>query len=329
MKKFLWIGLSIVVLWFLYIWVQYHFLYKSYSQEEINSIFKKENLEPPVYDSIFLRGYQIYYLTNKLNRNVELDPNTNKRKPYLVLLHDGGKSSNYFLDYFKNKNTNSRYHIIAIDRLGFGKSHFIKPESEQYIFPPDKVEYGEHAEYVNSIAPKEILGQEGQHLEETRIVSDGKTAYVGLRAYNSNYLSFVKTFLFYPDLDKRSSIAKFFSKTVAMQPISYLFPRAFVNKHRDLIMLDEPKDRADDNTLGNAKYSEDQANEGYNNLNMKTVFFITDNEKEKQKIRKDIGNDKNFIIDVEKKESIYTNPSFVNDIIMKNDVYNFDFNRIK
>lgn len=41
-------------------------------------------------------------------------------------------------------------------------------------------------------------------------------------------------------------------------------------------MLDEPKDRKEDNTLTNAKYSEDQANEGYSNLNMKTVFFITD-----------------------------------------------------
>ena len=114
-----------------------------------------------------------------------------------------------------------------------------------------------------------------------------------------------------------------------MRPISFLFPRAFVNKHRDLIMLDEPKDRKENNTLSNAKYSEDQANEGYSNLNLKSVFFITDSENKKEKLRKYIGNDKNFIIDIENKEDIYTNPEFVDKIIIKNDVYNHFFNRIK
>lgn len=329
--------LAFFFIWIVFIWTKYHFLYTSYSQEEINNIFKKENLKAPVYDSIHLRGYTIRYLTNRGNENVSPNPATGRKKPYLFLMHDSGKNSGYFLDYFKNKDINKIFHVIAVDRIGFGGTYLPKRESNgNEILPMEKEEFGEKADYVSSIIPKEILKQERQHIEEVRIVANGCSGLLGAEAFNWMDLSIVKSFMFYPETEPRFIGSVLFSKLISNPVISFLFPRAFVSKQKDLLLLDDMKGKGRERLIDNAKYSEDKNFEREENLysghyggkKLKSLFFMMSDKNKKEKVEKMIGTGQ-FSVQVIDKVDIYTQPQFVLDKILANEIYTLDINQIK
>lgn len=332
MKKLLQLTLGLLILWFLFIWSKYNFFYSNPTQESIENTFTKEKLTPPEIDSVNLRGYSIKYLTNKKNRTTESDEN-GKRKPYLVLLHNSEKNAISFLDYFKNKEITDKFHIIAIDRLGFGKTTFNKPDDKNYIFEQEKEEFGEMADYVSSYMVHHILENEGHHLEEVRIVSDGNSGIIGLEAYRHEYLSFSKVLLFNADLQKRFSVSKFFSKIIVSDWVSFLFPKPFVSKHQDLLLLDKSKDdEGFDRLITFGKTSENDVNrdEGYMYHSMgkifKSIFFIGIKSKDEKRV-KSISDDSNFIFE-NKGFDIYKNPDKTLQKIKEADSYTLEFNRI-
>lgn len=326
-KKIIFGFIAFVLVWILFIWAKYYIFYPSYSQEDINTIFKKENLKAPVYDSINLRGYSIHYLTNKANDNAVSNQETNKKKPYLFLIHDSGKNSGYFLDYFKNKEINKIFHIIAVDNIGFGETHFIKSESE------DQNEFGKDLDYVASVMTKEILKNEGQYLEEVRIVTTGCAGLAGLKAYSWADLTNVKVFMFYPETEPRFFGSIFFSKLISSPFLSFLFPRPFVSKQEDLLLMDKSKGEERKTLFEGAKISE---NKGINSdgpmfpagKGFKSIFFMVADKKAKERIENIIETN-NFLVEEVDKKNIYTSPDFVLDKILLNDYYTLDFNRIK
>jgi hypothetical protein len=326
-KKIIFGFIAFVLVWILFIWAKYYIFYPSYSQEDINTIFKKENLKAPVYDSINLRGYSIHYLTNKANDNAVSNQETNKKKPYLFLIHDSGKNSGYFLDYFKNKEINKIFHIIAVDKIGFGETHFIKSESE------DQNEFGKDLDYVASVMTKEILKNEGQYLEEVRIVTTGCAGLAGLKAYSWADLTNVKVFMFYPETEPRFFGSIFFSKLISSPFLSFLFPRPFVSKQEDLLLMDKSKGEERKTLFEGAKISE---NKGINSdgpmfpagKGFKSIFFMVADKKAKERIENIIETN-NFLVEEVDKKNIYTSPDFVLDKILLNDFYTLDFNRIK
>lgn len=331
MKKLLLLILGIFALWFLFIWSKYDFFYSNPTQEKIENIFLKEKLTPPELDSINLRGYSIKYLTNRKNRDTDYDQN-NKRKPYLVLLHSSEKNATHFLDYFKNEDIMDKFHIIAIDRLGFGKTNFHKPEDRDYIFEQEKEEFGDMADYISGIMVRDILKREGCHLEEVRILSEGSSGIIGLEAYRYSHFSSVKIFLFNSSLEKRFFISKAFSKMVASNLISPLFPRPFVSKQQDLLLLDKSKESEFEKIVNYAKISEDDVNknEGYMYRSMgtmfKSVFFIGISGNEEKRI-KSISGDSNFFFE-RKGFNIYKYPEKTLIKVLEADTYTLEFNRI-
>ncbi|MDR6969570.1 hypothetical protein J2X31_003603 [Flavobacterium arsenatis] len=331
MKKLILITLGLLTLWFLFIWIRYDFFYSNLTQDEIDKVFTYEKMKTPEFDSINLRGYSIKYLTNKKNRDTEYDQN-NKRKPYLVLLHSSGKNATYFLDYFRNKEIQDKFHIIAIDRLGFGKTTFNKPEDRDYIFEQEKEEFGNMADYVSGSMVHHILENEGHHLEEVRIVSEGNSGIIGLEAYRFEYLSFSKVFLFNSSLQKRFLISKIFSKMITSNLVSPLFPRAFVSKHQDLLLLDKSKETGFDWLINFGKDVENDENKdrGYmyhsKGKMFKSIFFIGINSNGEKRV-KSISGDSNFIFE-SKGFNIYKNPDKTLKSIIDADAYTLDFNRI-
>ena len=332
MKRFLLITLGLLLFWFLFIWSKYHFFYSNPDQNDIDKIFASEKMTSPQFDSIYSRGYNIKYLTNKKNYTTVSDKN-GKRKPYLVLLHDAGKNATCFLDYFKNKELTDKFHIIAIDRLGFGKTSFKKPDGKNYIFEQEKTEFGNLADYVSGSMVHDILEKEGHYLEEIRIVSEGSSGIVGLEAYRGEYLSTSKVFLFNSSLEKRFFVSKMFSKIIVSRLISSLLPRAFVSKYQDLLLLDKSKEADFDKLINFAKESEDDVNknDGYMYQSMgkkfKSVFFIGIDDSEEKRI-KSISGDSNFVFE-NKGFNIYKYPDQTLQKIIQSDAYTLDFNRVK
>lgn len=329
MKKILLISFSIILIWILFIWSKYSFFYPNLTQDEINKVFTNEKIKAPEFDSINIRGYNIKYLTNKKNREIKYDQ---KAKPYLVLLHDSGKNSTFYLDYFKDKSINEKFHIIAIDRLGFGKTNFKKPEDGDYIFEQEKEEFGKMAEYTSGNMVNFILENEGHHLEEVRIISEGNSGIIGLEEYRYEYLSFSKVFLFNPNLEKRFFLSKIFSKIITSKIFSAAFPRPFVSKHKDLLMLDKYKETGFDGLITFAKDVEDDENKdpGYkfhaSGKQFKSVFFIGISDGEEKRVKSVSGNS-NFYFE-KKGFDIYKNPDKTFKTILDADAYTLDFNSI-
>lgn len=329
MKKILFICISTLFIWILFIWCKYYFFYTNLTQDEINKAFTAEKIKAPKFDSINIRGYSIKYLTNEKNRNIKYGQKT---KPYLVLLHDSGKNSTFYLDYFKDKSINEKFHIIAIDRLGFGKTNFKKAEDGDYIFEQEKEEFGKLAKYVSGNMVNFVLENEGHYLEEVRIISEGNSGIIGLEEYKYEYLSFSKVFLFDSSLEKRFFLSKIFSNLIASKILSVAFPRPFVSKHKDLLMLDKYKETGFDGLINFAKGVEDDTNKdsGYQyhapGKQFKSVFFIGISDGEEKRVKSVSGNS-NFYFE-KKGFDVYKNPDKILKTILDADAYTLDFNSI-
>lgn len=335
----------ILIVWMGFIWSKYSFFYKNYSQEEINEIFKNEHVEAPVYDSIYVRGYQIYYLTNKKNKYT-----TKKeyKKPYLLLMHDSGDNSSHFIEYFKNKKLNELFHIIAPDRIGFGKTHLVPKEERRYkssyISREDK-EFGTEQDFISSVFPKRILDEEWHYIDEIRMVYNGYTSILGFQAYKNEYLSFNKMILFNPKFGDRFTISKYYSKFVNLPYVNLLFPRPYLNKHKDLLYIDDIRKNKLKSSLEFAKDIEDERN---NNENMiytkkpdgtkeyikprrkaKFIFLKINNENSKEDIEEYVNSKKYFVFDKIEKRDFYSSPEFVLKEILKTNNYTENYRKIK
>ncbi len=314
---------------YVFIWCKFHFFTKVYTQEEINKEFAALKIDAPLYDSVNIRGYSIKYISNKKNYSVKGDE-FGKKKPYLVVLHNSDKNAGYFIDYFKNKTLNQKFHIIAIDRIGFGNSTFKKPETESTLFQQEKKEFGNMADYASGISVKEVLDAEGQYMEEVRIVADGSGGMAGLTAYLYKSLSFSKVFLFDPEINDRFFLSKILSKIVTSPVVSPTFPRAYVSKHHDLLLADDYRGKEFAKLIKNVQSSENR--EAMDNSYMypkgfKSVFFFGLSEKEQLSIT-EISGKSNFVFQ-ENDLNIYSSPEKVLKTILANDIYTLTFNRIR
>ena len=181
-------------------------------------------------------------MTNELNDTIQANE-AGVKKPYLYLIHEPGKSSSYFLEYFKDSLLRNTFHIVAPDRFGFGKTHLLPVEGEMsnLIIKPETEEFGELTAYLSKELENNILSEEGKFIDEVRSISNGDAAMIGLTNWNANPLYTKRYFLFNPTLQERNSMANFYSKMVSITPFSYVFPRTFINKHKDLQMIEKTK----------------------------------------------------------------------------------------
>lgn len=312
MKKYLIILGGLLAAWFIYVWGSYHFFYKNPTMEEIQQNFAKDHLKAPELDSIKMRGYSIKFLTNNLNDNEKGDE-LGYKKPYLILLHDSGKNSTYFLDYFKNKELNKKLHIIAVDRPGFGKSTFIKPDPDNRddFNYREKEEFGDKMDVVTRMLVHEILDNEGHHLEEVRIISEGNAALAGLLGYQNEYIGFSKLMMMNGKFSERFFLSRWFSKAVSA--FSFLFPRAYVSKQKDLKFIDKFKSKEEfDNLIDlgvHAKNREDES-EGYiyrsENTEFQSMFFHGISKGDEKRIKKVV--DPKYYIYENEGFDVYKNP---------------------
>jgi hypothetical protein len=328
-KKASFLAVVLVVGWYVFIWCKFHFFNKAISQEEINKEFAVLKMQAPLYDSVYIRGYSIKYISNKKNFSEKGDQ-FGKKKPYLVLLHNSDKNAGYFLDYFKNKALNTKFHIIAVDRIGFGNTSFKKSDQKNSLFQQEEKEFGKMADYASGTAVKEILNAEGQYMEEVRIIADGSGGMAGLQAYLYESLSFSKVFLFYPDLSSRFLVSKVFSKIMVSPIVAWSFPKAYTSKHNDLLLADQNKRDNFEKLIKNVQFSENR--EGKENGYMypkgfKSVFFLGLSKNEQERIAK-ISGEKNFVFQTSD-ANIYSSPENVLKTILNNDIYTLPFNRIK
>ena len=315
--------------WYLFIWCKYSAFNKVYSQQEIDKEFTALQMDAPLYDSINIRGYSIKYISNKKNYSEKGDV-YGKKKPYLVLLHDNNKNAGAFLNYFKDRELSKKFHILAIDRVGFGNSSFNKPEKETNLFQQEHEEFGKMADYASSVAVSEILKNEGHYLEEVRIIANGSGAITGLQSYLYESLSFSKVFLFDGTFSERFLLSKIFSKMIVSRLVAPAFPRAFVSKHHDLLLTDEKKGTDFENIIQNAKSLEDKEteSEGYMYRNgFRSVFFFGLDKSQTERIKNTSGK-KNFIF-ADSDINIYKSPEEVLKTILANDIYTLGFNRIR
>lgn len=303
---------AIAAIWYGYVWCGYHFFYQNPTMEEIQKDFAKDKLAPPKLDSVQIRGYSIKYLTNNLNDEVTPD-DLGYRRPYLILLHDSGKNATNYLNYFKDAELGRKFHIIAVDRPGFGKTTFLKPEpgveiDENYR---DRKEFGNNLDAVSRYLVHDILEEEGHHLEEVRIVSEGNAALAGLLGYENEYLGFSKLIMVNGGFSDRFFISKWFSNWVSALP--FLFPRAYANKQKDLVFMDKFKSEKEfpsEIDFGvYAKDSEDEG-EGYIYRSEKTefqsVFFYGISKGDEERIKKTVP-EKYYVYENEG-FNVYKNP---------------------
>ncbi len=294
LKRILVWTLIFFVGWLAFLWIKYTFFNKVYSQPEINSIFAEESLTPPEYDSVNSDGYQIYYLSNKKKVQNEA------KKPFLILLHDSGKNSGHFLRYFKNQDFNKNFRIIALDRVGFGKTRILFPAKDSILNPKNQL--------VSQHFLEDVLKNEGYQDEEVRILSTGSAAMAGLKAYLGVASPKVRVLMFYPKIDPRFFASRWISECIAQSPIKAIFPSGYINKHKDLLFWDQVRNEERNQWFKLARMKEMEIRKEKPDYSA-MCFFVTHSSFE-SKINEIAG--KNFFKTHEvKRRSIFRNPEFV------------------
>lgn len=327
---------SIFLLWMGYIWTKYHFVYKNYTQEEINEIFKKEGKKPPIIDSVSSRNYQVYYLTNQLNDTVKANE-VGIKKPYLYLLHEPGENSSYFLDYFKDSLLNKTFHIVAPDRFGFGKTHLrpFEGEASEYIFKPEEEEFGELTEFLSMELEGRVLDAERKYLDEVRSISNGDAAMIALTNLNTYALNTKRYFFFNPNFKERNFMMNSYSTIISKTPLQYLFPRPYVNKQKDLLMIEKAKKEFFKSFLKNSKndiqdvmkkegmYYTTDGTKGY-----KPAFYYAKNKSKAKSLQKILGSKDTLKVESENIKNIHTDIDKITKEIFKAEDHTIIFRRI-
>lgn len=295
LKRILVWTLTFFVGWIAFLWIKYTFFNKVYSQPEINSIFNNESLTPPEYDSVTSDGYQIYYLSNKKQAQAN-----HAKKPFLILLHDSGKNSGHFLRYFKNPDFNKNFRIIAMDRVGFGKTRILFPAKDSIL--------NHNNQLISQHFLKDVLKNEGYQDEEVRILSTGSASMAGLKAYLGISSPKVKVLMFYPKIDPRFIASRWISECISQSPLKILFPTTYINKHKDLLFWDKVRNEERNQWFRLARMRELELRKEKPDYSA-MCFFVTHSSFE-SKINEIAG--KNFFKTHEvKRRSIYRKPEFV------------------
>lgn len=87
-----------------------------YTDKEINHYYKNKNYKP-VFNKIQFANQQLHY--------AQFGDTT---KPLLVLIHGAPGAWYTWMNFSDNDSLRENYHILAIDRLGYGKSNYGKPQ---------------------------------------------------------------------------------------------------------------------------------------------------------------------------------------------------------
>ncbi len=87
-----------------------------YTEKEINQHYKNKNYKP-VFNQITYNNQQLYY--------AEFGDTA---KPLLLLIHGAPAAWYTWMNFTDNDSLRTKYHILAIDRLGYGKSNYGKAQ---------------------------------------------------------------------------------------------------------------------------------------------------------------------------------------------------------
>jgi len=228
-------SLFLLILSYSYIHIKYY-LNQPITQVQIQKIFNNLDVITPTYDSISLRGFNIIYLTN--NRNDALGEKD--KKPYIVFLHDSGKNSSNFLDYFKNPKLSNNFHLIAIDRPGFGLSHPLSEVHDIYQTTKPKTEIDSTTHMFNNISlVDDVLENENEYLNGVRVIAHGNSCLYAVGSYTHMPLSSNRIHLFSPKFTHLNKIDLLFKKVLVSNFISWTLPNSFINKNKEIILNNE------------------------------------------------------------------------------------------
>lgn len=220
------------------------------TQEEIQQIFDDLSVVTPTYDSISFKGSNINYLTNKRNDRVD----NKDKKPYIVFLHDSGKHSSDFIEYFKDPDFSNNFHLIAIDRPGFGYSHPLSDVNDEYQTTPPEPEIDTTNHVFNNMAlVDDILDNENEHLNGVSVIAHGDACLYAVGAYTHMNLPLNQIHLFSPQLTHINKVNLLLKKISVSQFISWSLPNAFVNKNKEIILNNEKTLNDMDYYFGNVR----------------------------------------------------------------------------
>ncbi|MGG5577233.1 hypothetical protein ACPDHL_07825 [Myroides sp. C15-4] len=332
------IGLGIgglLLLCYLYTWCKYDFFYQEYDPVKMEQQFKDKKLRVPIYDTLRVSNLKIGYLSNKRERYVEgYDYLGGVRNPYLILIPENGDNITRFLPYFLDEELMSKYHIIAIDRIGFGGSKVGKnANGEPFGYYDNRKSFEESAIYALLSMADRITDSEGKYLDEGRVIFGGSTAVVGLGAAYNTSLSSNKTLLLNANLTPRWMGSKGYSTFVVSGIGRAFFPANYVSKHQDLIFADQVLDNYMTNWIEGVKYTEDTENNNVYSMyqsasegGMSKVLFFTGLSKSDTKKVNDLTGGGNFGL-FEPSVDLYQ-PQEVMKVLKEADRYTLEFNRI-
>ncbi|WP_410877618.1 hypothetical protein [Myroides sp. DW712] len=335
-KKIGWTISALVLLSYGFVWCKYHWMYEEYNPEKVALLFENNQQRAPIYDTIVVNNFKIGYLSNK--RYVYLDDYNylgGVRNPYLVLIPQNGDNVTSLLPYFLDKELNEKFHLIAIDRIGFGGSKVGKnSQGEPYGYYDSKEAFEENAVYAFLSMLERIADREGKYLDEGRFVLSGPTAAMGLGAAYSTYLSSDKYLLIDANLTERFKGSQWYSKAVVSKIGRLVFPENYVNKQGDLLLNDRVLARYRDPWLAGVQQTEEKENtneysmyKGASEAGMgKLLFFTGLNQADKEKISH-LTNEKAW-----ESKDYPVDPYIPQEVmkVLKNmDAYTLDFNRIK
>lgn len=335
LKKIGLIGVALLFLGYIFIWCKYDFFYENYIPEKVAPQFEAKKMRAPVYDTIVINKFKIGYLSNKRYNYVEgYDYLGGIRNPYLLLIPENGASIASLLPYFMDEELNKKFHIIAIDRIGFGGSKVEKnEEGKPFGHYDSRTSFEENALYTLLTMPKYIAKSEGNYLDEVRVVFSGKTAVTGLGTAYDMSMTSEKIFLLNADLEERFFWTIGYSRFVISGIGRLIFPENYVSKHQDLCIADQAKTKYMKHWIESVKYQEDEENQreysmykGASQGKMaKWLFFAGLGASDKKKVDAFTGGD-NFVF---YEEAVQLNDKEqVLELLRKADFYTLEFNQL-
>ncbi|WP_286442060.1 MULTISPECIES: hypothetical protein [unclassified Myroides] len=332
------IGIGIIALllvFYVFIWCKYDWMYEEYNPQKVEQLFEAKKMRAPIYDTLVINKFKIGYLSNKRYNYVEgYDYLGGIRNPYLILIPENGASVASLLPYFMDEELNKKFHVIAIDRIGFGGSKVEKNEEGQPFGHYDnRASFEENALYTLLMMPKYIAKSEGNYLDEVRVVFSGKTAVTGLGTAYDMSMTSEKIFLLNADLEERFFWTIGYSRFVLSGIGRLIFPENYVSKHQDLCVADQAKTKYMKHWVESVKYAEDEENQNEYSMykgasqgkKAKWLFFAGLGVSDKKKVDALTGGD-NFVFYEETVE--LSNIEQVLELLRKADFYTLEFNQL-
>ena len=326
---------ALLLLGYVFIWSKYDWMYEEYDPQKAEELFASKKIRTPVYDTLRVNNFKIGYLSNKRYTYVDgYDYLGGVRNPYLVLVPRNGDNITSLLPYFLDEELTNNFHLIAIDRIGFGGSKVGKNiQGEPYGYYDSKKAFEENAVYATISMLDRIVDNEGKHLDEGRFILGGPTGAMGLGAAYSAYLSSDKFLMVDATLTKRFFFSQWYSQLVVSGIGRAIFPANYVSKQWDLLLNDRVLAEYKEPWLEGVKYTENTENEneysmykGASEAGMGKILFFRGLSKSDKKEIEELTDEKAW----EAKDhavDLYT-PEEVMKVLKEMDVYTLNFNRL-